>query len=268
MVNHDIHAIIQKIYGAIRDINQQDSLAAQGRLLGQVNHDRERLEQILAVMIKAKMAFVIKLHYQKETEAAYLVNETQLIEACRRQVYRQLETDYRNKTGSGYKRAEVILQQWYDNKLPLELNDQAFQTCQISNLENQPQVEPEKEAVVEKPSRRAIDSPDYTVFNRINHAVDWQQLTRVFDVPFILRIHFRKCEFQQVMHLVNSGKISDEADLTYILQSLQSTLSNKANICSEKEETIHELQTLVSEKLQEKKAVKNDIVDGIEKFFS
>jgi hypothetical protein len=49
----------------------------------------------------------------------------------------------------------------------------------------------------------------------------WAKLSSTFSVEFLLRIHFRKYEFEVVKKLIQTGKIRMEPDLKYIRDTLQ-----------------------------------------------
>ncbi|WCL48847.1 hypothetical protein [Leptospira sp. GIMC2001] len=49
----------------------------------------------------------------------------------------------------------------------------------------------------------------------------WKKITNNFPVDFLVRIHFRKYEFEVVKKLITQGKIRTEDDLKYIRDTLQ-----------------------------------------------
>jgi hypothetical protein len=54
-----------------------------------------------------------------------------------------------------------------------------------------------------------------------NSKTAWGKATNSFPVEFLLRIHFRKYEFEVVKKLIQTGKIHEASDLKYIRDTLQ-----------------------------------------------
>ncbi|MCC5813431.1 MAG: hypothetical protein JJT78_01625 [Leptospira sp.] len=79
---------------------------------------------------------------------------------------------------------------------------------------------PSLEEELEQKSR-AIDQLPKEKDNSENPNSQWSKVTNSFPIEFLLRIHFRKYEFDTVKKLIQTGKIKDEENLKYIRDTLQ-----------------------------------------------
>jgi hypothetical protein len=78
------------------------------------------------------------------------------------------------------------------------------------------------EAGEEKPKRhRAVDSEEYSSVEHMDRSGKWGEAVEKFGVEFLLRIHFRKYEFDRVFALVKTNRITAEKDLRYIRDTLR-----------------------------------------------
>ncbi|MBE7413239.1 MAG: hypothetical protein L6Q54_07650 [Leptospiraceae bacterium] len=78
----------------------------------------------------------------------------------------------------------------------------------------------EEEGVNEKPTPRAVDQIKKDVAS-VNPNSKWGKAINQFSVEFLVRIHFRKYEFEVIKKLVLNGKINSEVDLKYIRDTLK-----------------------------------------------
>jgi hypothetical protein len=67
---------------------------------------------------------------------------------------------------------------------------------------------------------RAMDQPIGKEYIE-NPKSAWSKITNNFSIEFLLRIHFRKYEFDVVKKLIQKGKIQSESDLKFIRDTLQ-----------------------------------------------
>ncbi|PJE04005.1 MAG: hypothetical protein CK427_03995 [Leptospira sp.] len=67
---------------------------------------------------------------------------------------------------------------------------------------------------------RAMDQPSGKEYIE-NPKSAWSKITNNFSIEFLLRIHFRKYEFEVVKKLILKGKIQSETDLKFIRDTLQ-----------------------------------------------
>lgn len=79
---------------------------------------------------------------------------------------------------------------------------------------------PSMEAELEK-TARAVDQVPKKNEPAENPNSQWNKVTNAFPIEFLLRIHFRKYEFETVKKLIQTGKIKTEEDLKYIRDTLQ-----------------------------------------------
>jgi len=66
--------------------------------------------------------------------------------------------------------------------------------------------------------KRAVDSIKEGTKEKIDPS--WSKATQNFSVEFLLRVHFRKYEFDIIKKLIQTGKIRDEKELKYIRDTL------------------------------------------------
>lgn len=78
----------------------------------------------------------------------------------------------------------------------------------------------EEEVEETKTSLRAVDQAKKIV-EGVNPNSRWGKAVNQFSIEFLVRIHFRKYEFDVIKKLVLSGKINKEADLKYIRDTLK-----------------------------------------------
>ena len=67
---------------------------------------------------------------------------------------------------------------------------------------------------------RAIDHEELARIEEMDRSGNWGEAVDKFGVEFLLRIHFRKYEFEKVRILVRQRKIAREEDLRYIRETL------------------------------------------------
>ena len=68
--------------------------------------------------------------------------------------------------------------------------------------------------------RRAVETPEYKKIQEMDLSGNWGKAVAHYGVNFLLRIHFRKYEFQLVRKLVEQGRIARKEDLEYIRDTL------------------------------------------------
>jgi hypothetical protein len=70
-------------------------------------------------------------------------------------------------------------------------------------------------------NRRAIDHPSVEQLETMNMDGSWGRAVETFGVEFLVRVHFRKHEFDVVRRLIKRKQISREADLKFIRDTLR-----------------------------------------------
>ena len=73
----------------------------------------------------------------------------------------------------------------------------------------------------EQPLRAVDDSERLAEVQQMDHSGKWGEAVSRFGVQFLVRIHFRKYEFDKVRWLIRTGKIALESDLRYIRDTLR-----------------------------------------------
>ena len=68
--------------------------------------------------------------------------------------------------------------------------------------------------------RRAIDTNAGAEIEKMDRSGNWGKAVDSFGVEFLLRIHFRKYEFDKVQQLIQKKKIAKEKDLRYVRRYL------------------------------------------------
>ncbi len=68
---------------------------------------------------------------------------------------------------------------------------------------------------------RAVDTAEYARMQEMDTSGKWGSAVNKFGVEFLLRIHFRKYEFEEVRQLVRTKKIAKEEDLRYVRDTLR-----------------------------------------------
>ena len=82
---------------------------------------------------------------------------------------------------------------------------------------------PEKpDSFEEMPKRRAIDTEEYhRHVSQMKFPNEWERAVSRYGVRFLLRIHFRKYEFQLVKRLIQTGRITEKEDLCYVRDTIR-----------------------------------------------
>jgi hypothetical protein len=75
--------------------------------------------------------------------------------------------------------------------------------------------------------RRATDTPSGAEAEQMDLSGDWGRAVNKFGVEFLLRIHFRKNEFNKIKYLVNTRRVAREADLLFVRDTVR-TLQARA----------------------------------------
>lgn len=73
----------------------------------------------------------------------------------------------------------------------------------------------------ERPPARAVDSAELSRIQEMDRSGQWGQAVDRYGVQFLLRIHFRKYEFDKVRWLLRTGKVAREEDVRYIRDTIR-----------------------------------------------
>ncbi len=113
-----------------------------------------------------------------------------------------LEEFTRILTSTNYEYTE----QWRLNKIQEIYKDETGAAEELSASINAPE------------SKRAVDNIQEGHRDKIDPS--WSKATQHFTVEFLLRVHFRKYEFDIIKKLIQSGKIKDQKELKFIRDTL------------------------------------------------
>ncbi len=79
---------------------------------------------------------------------------------------------------------------------------------------------PGKSAVASQ-TTRAVDTAEYVKLQQMNTEGAWGEAVQKFGAQFLIRIHFRKYEFDQVRALIKNRRVAYEHDLRYVRDTLR-----------------------------------------------
>ncbi len=72
-----------------------------------------------------------------------------------------------------------------------------------------------------EPQRRAVDMTELDELQSMNLSGGWGKAVNRYGVPFLIRIHLRKYEFDVLRNLIRTGRIVREDDLRFLRDSLR-----------------------------------------------
>ncbi|XDD41886.1 hypothetical protein AB3N58_11325 [Leptospira sp. WS60.C2] len=166
-------------------------------------HSEETLEkQYEASNYKRKSAFQITRELFPKIKE---FNNTPLGRAINLSV--MLEEFQRMLTAQSYEYTD----QWRRNKLQEIFKDEVLVAEELANSANFRDNDATKRAVdqlKEQTPKEKIDS-------------NWVKAKENFSTEFLLRVHFRKYEFDIVKKLIQSGKLKEEKDIKYVRDTIQ-----------------------------------------------
>lgn len=81
--------------------------------------------------------------------------------------------------------------------------------------------DPPPEAPPAGKANRATDSAELDRIQTMDESGSWGEAVRKYGVPFLLRIHFRKYEFERVRWLIRTHKVAREEDLRFIRDTVR-----------------------------------------------
>ncbi|XDD45490.1 hypothetical protein AB3N60_12330 [Leptospira sp. WS39.C2] len=166
-------------------------------------HSEESLEKLYeASNYKRKSAFQITRELFPKIKE---FNNTPLGRSINLSV--MLEEFQRMLTAQSYEYTD----QWRRNKLQEIFKDEVMVAEELANAANFRDNDPTKRAVdqlKEQAPKEKIDS-------------NWVKAKDNFSTEFLLRVHFRKYEFEIVKKLIQSGKLKEEKDIKYVRDTIQ-----------------------------------------------
>lgn len=71
------------------------------------------------------------------------------------------------------------------------------------------------------PQRRAVDMAELDQLQAMNLSGGWGKAVQRYGVPFLIRVHLRKYEFEVLRNLIRTGRIVREDDLRFLRDSLR-----------------------------------------------
>ena len=76
---------------------------------------------------------------------------------------------------------------------------------------------------------RPIDSAELNQIQEMDRSGQWGKAVDRYGVQFLLRIHFRKYEFEKVRWLLRTGKVAREEDVRFIRDTIR-TMEGRVNV--------------------------------------
>lgn len=166
-------------------------------------HSEESLEKLYeASNYKRKSAFQITRELFPKIKE---FNNTPLGRSINLSV--MLEEFQRMLTAQSYEYTD----QWRRNKLQEIYKDEVLIAEELANNANFRENDPTKRAIdqlKDQAPKEKIDS-------------NWVKAKDNFSTEFLLRVHFRKYEFDIVKKLIQSGKLKEEKDIKYVRDTIQ-----------------------------------------------
>ncbi|GBF41699.1 hypothetical protein LPTSP2_09800 [Leptospira ellinghausenii] len=166
-------------------------------------HSEESLEKLYeASNYKRKSAFQITRELFPKIKE---FNNTPLGRSINLSV--MLEEFQRMLTAQSYEYTD----QWRRNKLQEIYKDEVLVAEELANNANFRENDPTKRAIdqlKDQAPKEKIDS-------------NWVKAKDNFSTEFLLRVHFRKYEFDIVKKLIQSGKLKEEKDIKYVRDTIQ-----------------------------------------------
>lgn len=165
-------------------------------------HSEETLEKLYeASNYKRKSAFQITRELFPKIKE---FNNTPLGRSINLSV--MLEEFQRMLTAQSYEYTD----QWRRTKLQEIFKDEVIASEELANA-----------AIKDyDPTKRAVDQlKEQTPKEKVDQ--NWVKAKENFSTEFLLRVHFRKYEFDVVKKLIQSGKLKDEKDIKYVRDTLQ-----------------------------------------------
>lgn len=80
-------------------------------------------------------------------------------------------------------------------------------------------------------NRRAIDTPEYLEIEKMDLSGKWGDIVQRYGVQFLIRIHLRKNEYNDLKKLIRTNRIAREADLRFIRDSIR-TMESRMDVTS------------------------------------
>ena len=246
---------------ALRD---RDPIPVLGDLIPQLDQeffrDRTALQACLDLLVEARYLIAFRLveadpRLRGEAVSGYVVAEADVVRDLKTYIFGLLESAYeqqfyrrrtavmiiqemlqdiRKYNNSHIGRilnAAVMLQQYEQllDRGSQEYLPAARETrlAELLRTQSPPDQSAAPAASDETDPRRASDTPSGAEAEQMDLSGEWGQAVEKFGVEFLLRIHFRKNEFNKIKYLVNTRRVARESDLIFIRDTVR-TLQNRA----------------------------------------
>lgn len=108
-----------------------------------------------------------------------------------------------------------------DSHLPDEMGQAPADVDPIDEFSAPPPTAAHEAPAASAPTGRATDNAEFMKIQEMNRSGNWGKAVDKFGVQFLLRIHFRKYEFDKVRHLLKTRKIAREEDVRFIRDTLR-----------------------------------------------
>ncbi|MBE7437102.1 MAG: hypothetical protein HS115_01515 [Spirochaetales bacterium] len=222
--------------------------------LSDLCNSENQCTEFLRILIEAHYIFTFNLVEADErlmisSVRGFVVADTGVITKMRERADRQLERAYEhqfyarkaattimremigdarkfNNTPFGKALNIAIMLEQYQHLLYTDIND-FTETARENRLNEIIKVQspdeelmPEAMPAPERP-QRAADSPEAIQAAEMNLAGKWGEAVQKFGVEFLVRIHFRKYEFDKVIWLIKTQRITQEKDLRFVRDTIR-----------------------------------------------
>jgi len=220
--------------------------------LSDLCNSENQCTEFLRILMEAHYVFSFNLVEADErlmiaSVRGYVVADTGIVTKMRERADRQLERAYEhqfyarkaaatimremigdarkfNNTPFGKALNIAIMLEQYQHLLYTDINE--FTETARENRLNEiikvqsPDDDLAPEVQEERPVR-AADTPEAAQVAEMNLAGKWGDAVQKFGVEFLVRIHFRKYEFDKVIWLIKTGRITQEKDLRFVRDTVR-----------------------------------------------
>lgn len=263
----DLMMIVDRIRDANADPKKQlmpTSDMIYKRMMSDIVDSDTKLKFYLRSLTEAH--FLFTLHVVESDERlniagvdSYLAAEVGVLAALREKAYRELETLYEgqfykrkqalviiremvpeakkyNNTPFGKSLNVAVMLQQFEHLLTMVFHEYT-ETWKKAKLR---ELIPELGGVLDfesgtgggishdfEPSKRAVDSDAVAKLETMDLTGKWGAAVERYGVEFLLRIHFRKYEFDRVKSLIKQKKIAKEKDLKYVRETIRMMLDTR-----------------------------------------
>jgi hypothetical protein len=128
------------------------------------------------------------------------------------------------------KRYNEYTEEWKQNRLR-EILEQREEMI-LEQIRGKAAPAPEKEEAPKKEAeekRRAVDSEEFDSYNQVKSKMPVEKLLSIYGVDFFFRVHLRRCEFDFIMQVLDSGVMDRAEHLKKLKDMIQKVKNNSGN---------------------------------------